>query len=147
MSAINPAHVPWKRARLHLYRLRRWFFTRPKPDHEPYIVVDATMEEVDEALRREHFICDWALSYNYEGEVLNKMRAEYVDDEYMEYQTHLRTFEHPEGVEILAHFELDPTGYPQKHIEEVNFDIERGVDEVAAALERQDMDFEVRGEP
>ncbi|WP_254769183.1 hypothetical protein [Salinilacihabitans rarus] len=135
---------PPSRARLtdvFLRDLRRFvlsvrgrFFTRPKPA-EPAVLVPRSADEVERLLGERHFEPNWDLSFAYFGEVCNLRRVEYVADHptgYEWWQVHVRGYHHPEGIELTAHFETDPSESPDAHVDRVGIDVERGL----AALER-----------
>lgn len=123
--------------------VRGRFFTRPKP-LEPAVLVPRPVEEVERLLGERHFEPNWDLSFAYFGEVLNLRRVEYVADRprgFEWWQVHVRGYRHPEGIELTAHFETDPSEYPDAHVERVGIDIEHGLDELKAVLDDADVEY------
>lgn len=138
--------VPWNKALLYFDYFRRRFFSVEVPSRHPEVYVEEDYEDLREMFRKEHFMVSWPFSYNYEGEVMNVMRPEYEDDEYNFYQTHVRAFESEDGYYLLAHHELDPTDYPKEHLDEVNYDVPKGVEILEGILSRNDIDYEIKDE-
>ncbi|WP_242695430.1 hypothetical protein [Halomontanus rarus] len=122
------------------------FFTRPKPA-EAALVVGLEPDEVESILGGEHFAPNWDMSFEYFGEVLNLRRVEYVADhpDYRWWQVHVRGYHHPAGLELTAHFETDPSESPDAHVDRVGIDIDRGLEELRAVLEENDVEYEEFG--
>ncbi|EMA28457.1 hypothetical protein [Halobiforma nitratireducens] len=120
------------------------FFTRPKPP-EPAIVVDLTVDEVERLLGEEHFAPNWDLSFAYFGEVCNLRRVEYVADHplgYRWWQVHVRGYHHPDGIELTAHFETNPSESPDAHVDRVGIDVPRGLKSLRDVLEAHNVPYE-----
>lgn len=120
-----------------LLSVRGRFFTRPKPV-EPAVIVPLSPDEAERVLGERHFAPNWDMSFAYFGEVLNLRRVEYVTDHpsgYEWWQVHVRGYHHPEGLELTAHFETDPSETPDAHVDRVGIDIDRGLEELVAVLE------------
>ncbi len=123
--------------------VRGRFFTRPKP-FEPSLVVSLTESEVERLLGGRHFAPNWELSFAYFGEVLNLRRVEYVADHptgYEWWQVHVRGYHHPDGVELTAHFETDPSESPDAHVDRVGIDIDRGLETLRDVLEEEGVTY------
>lgn len=134
----------WDRALLYFSYFRRRYFSVEVPPKQPRVYVEEDYEKLQEIFRREHFLVSWPFSYNYEGEVMNMARAEYEDDEYSFYQTHVRAFESDDGYFFLAHYELDPTDYPREHLDGVNIDGAKGRENLKDILSEYDIDYEIK---
>ncbi|WP_293030801.1 hypothetical protein [Natronococcus sp.] len=119
------------------------FFTRPKP-LEPALLVSLSSSEVERLLGEHHFAPNWDMSFAYFGEVCNLRRVEYVADHpsgYEWWQVHVRGYHHPEGVELTAHFETDPSESPDAHVDRVGIDVDRGLEELESVLEASDVAY------
>jgi len=136
---LDPRH--WRYIRRTFNAIRLSLFSKdPRPSQ---VSVDASIEEVRAALGRRHFTNAWELSYHYNGEDLNMRRPEYVDDDYNWYQLHIRGFERDDGgVDLHAHFELEPTAHPYGHIEGTNFNISRGAEMLVDILDEEGFEYE-----
>lgn len=129
--------LPWAAKREIFRWFRRSYFTKDKPDH-PSFVVDMTADEVRETLGRQGFVPEWPLSYVYGGEVLNCRTYFYDPRESLPHrQIHVRAFEHPDGLEILAHAEPDPVHHPQAHLESHDMEFTKANDFVKRRLENE----------
>lgn len=120
------------------------FFTRPKPP-EPALVVDRTTDEVERVLGEAHFAPNWDMSFAYFGEVVNLRRVEYVPDHSLPYhwwQVHVRGYHHPKGLELTAHFETNPSEYPDAHVDRVGIDVPRGLETLRTVLDGADVGYE-----
>lgn len=137
-------NIPWNKVLLYFNYIRRNFFSVELPPGHTRIYVEEDYEELREMFRREHFLVSWPFSYNYKGEVMNLMRPEYENDEYTFYQTHVRGFESGDGYYLVAHWELDPTDYPEEHLDEVNFSETKGEKVLKHILDKNDVDYEVK---
>lgn len=139
--AFKVTKLPWKFMRRSLYTIRRAVGGVRRPD-EKHLVVESDIETLEDAFRKLHFREGWFLSYYYRGEDSNLCRAEYKEDEFEDYQLHIRLFERSDGrVEIYSHVELDPMQYPRKHISEVNISTEEGVEMTKGILKQNKIEF------
>ncbi|WP_247002395.1 hypothetical protein [Halosolutus gelatinilyticus] len=123
--------------------IRGRLFTRSKP-LEPALLVSRSVDDIERALGERHFEPNWDMSFAYFGEVLNLRRVEYVGDRHSKFdwwQVHVRGYHHPDGVELTAHFETDPSEYPDAHVERVGIDIDRGLETLTSALEDANVEF------
>ncbi|WP_255168575.1 hypothetical protein [Natrononativus amylolyticus] len=128
--------------------VRGRFFTRPKPP-EPSVVVGLEAAAVERLLGEHHFAPNWDMSFAYFGEVCNLRRVEYVADHplgYRWWQIHVRGYHHPDGLELTAHFETDPSESPDAHVDRIGIDIQRGLAELIDLLETNDVSY-TREEP
>jgi len=144
MSAItklDPRH--WRSVRRLFNTIRVSLFTSNAGSGRAQIEVDASLDEVREALGKRYFTNAWELSYHYEGEDLNMRRPEYVDDEYNWYQLHIRGFEQDDGTVLLyAHLELEPTEYPYEHLNGTNFSDSKGYEMMTPLLDDAGIEYE-----
>lgn len=141
--------VPWRIIRKTFYYYRRLLFT---VDHgsDPIVLPNTSIDELREILRKEHFANGRFFSYSYKGEDLNVFRAEYKDDEYGDYQTHIRAFSYEDEPKasicgISPHVELDPRsdGQAKDHLESVHLSVSEGIKEVKGILNRHDVSYRV----
>lgn len=134
--------VPWPYIQWKLRWFRKAFYTIERPERDRYFVVDAERDEVIEALGRLSFAPNWELSYNYEGEDLNLSRVMYEESEEYDirwWQVHVRGYVAEDGIKLEAHWEAEPSEHPEEHIDEVGFDIDRGIEELGHYLEQTDL--------
>lgn len=146
LSSATLTDVLLRDLRRLLVAARGRFFTRPKP-LESAFVVDREVEELERLLGEAHFEPNWDLSFAYFGEVLNLRRVVYAADHplgYRWWQVHVRGYHHPEGVELTAHFETDPSEYPDAHVDRVGIDVDRGLEVLREVLEERDVEYEFR---
>lgn len=126
-----------------LLSMRGRFFTRPKP-LEPAVLVSLSATGAEKLLGEHHFAPNRDLSFAYFGEVCNLRRVEYVADHpsgYEWWQVHVRGYHHPEGLELTAHFETDPSESPDAHVDRVGIDVERGLEELTTVLDANDVPY------
>jgi len=112
--------LPWRALRRLLYAARRRWFTVPRPDTDA-VVVEESLEEVRATLAEASYNPGWPLSYKYYGEDLNARR--YFFDPTRAHphrQLHIRGFETPDGVELVAHEEPAPEHHPRAHLKELD---------------------------
>lgn len=138
----NVLDTPFRNLRFSLWWIRKTFFARPRSD-VPAFRVPLGPGEVKELLGRHNFEPGWNTSYYYYDEVLNLRRPEYHDHEtgYEWWQVHVRGYDHPEGVELEAHFETDPSEHPDAHVDLVGLDVERGLRALGSVLAEHDVDY------
>ena len=137
LSRANLTDTLLRDCRRLLLSARGRFFTRPKP-LEPALLVSLSPSEAERLLGECHFAPNWDMSFAYFGEVYNLRRVEYVADHpsgYEWWQVHVRGYHHPEGLELTAHFETDPSESPDAHVDRVGIDIDRGLEELESVLE------------
>lgn len=127
--------IPWplvRKAHRLLYRLRPSVDV-PDQDH---LVTNASLDTIRVALGKRHWTNSWELSYAYVGEDLNMRRPEYDETDGRPWkQTHVRGFDHGTHAELHAHFEYEPTEYPEAHLHAESLDVHEGLDRLASALE------------
>jgi hypothetical protein len=144
-------HLPEKPLRAlkwSFWWLRKTFFSKPKPEN-PAVVVD--MDEAGaEAFLGEHFFePGWEMSYHYHNEIVNVRRVQYVGDHASGlrwWQTHIRGYDHPGGLELTAHFEPEPAEHPDAHLDGEFIDVPRGNATLVGILEEEGMAFERIGD-
>ncbi|ELY56737.1 hypothetical protein C491_12060 [Natronococcus amylolyticus DSM 10524] len=137
LSRANLTDTLLRDCRRLLLSARGRFFTRPKP-LEPALLVSLSSSDVERLLGEHHFAPNWDMSFAYFGEVCNLRRVEYVADHpsgYEWWQVHVRGYHHPEGLELTAHFETDPSESPDAHVDRIGIDIDRGLEELESVLE------------
>jgi hypothetical protein len=95
-------------------------------------------------LGRHNFEPGWELSYHYRGEILNLRRVEYVDHSSgLEWwQVHLRGYDHPDGLELAAHFETEPSEHPDAHAEMFGLDVDRGMATLTELLDEHGIEYD-----
>lgn len=143
VSRANLTDVFLRDCRRLLLSMRGRFFTRPKP-LEPSVLVSLPAAEAERLLGERHFAPNWDMSFAYFGEVCNLRRVEYVADHpsgYEWWQVHVRGYHHPEGLELTAHFETDPSESPDAHVDRIGIDIDRGLEELKRVLESNDVPY------
>lgn len=133
--------TPLKNLRQSYWWIRKTFFTRPRTPTPSYLV-DLDKPAALEVLGQRHFEPGWTFSYNYHGEVLNVRRGEYVDGEYTWWQTHVRGYDHPEGIELTAHYETDPAEHPDAHIDLHGLDVDHGMAEIKQILDERGVEYQ-----
>ena len=163
---------PLKMAKFALWWTRKTFFVKQKTDN-PAFFVTMDEDEIVDLLGREYFEPGWELSYSFQDENLNLRRVEYAPDHqiievhappdpdviYEWWQVHIRGYPHEAGeqygpspderfeadtFELAAHFELEPTEYPQSHVDHIGLEIRRGAMAVRDILEAHDVEYEYR---
>lgn len=142
-------HALWDGLRTLYRKVRRVVATSSEHGGRA-LVVPAGVPTVEAALGRRYFAPNWEFSYHERGEDLNLARIEYApqtvaDHEYTWWQTHVRGWSQPDGsVRLRPHYELEPTENDQDHIDGIGVDIGLGMDQVAAALDAEEIDYERR---
>lgn len=133
--------APLRNFRHSYWWVRKTFFTKPRSP-TPSFLIDMEKPEILRVFGGHFFEPGWELSYNYHGEVLNIRRVEYRDDvERPWWQVHIRGFPHPEGTEITAHYETEPTEHPDAHIGLHGLDVPNGMRVVRGILEEESIDY------
>lgn len=143
VSRANLTDALLRDLRRLLLSMRGRFFTRPKP-LEPSVLVSLSAADAERLLGEHHFAPNWDMSFAYFGEVCNLRRVEYVADHqsgYEWWQVHVRGYHHPEGLELTAHFETDPSESPDAHVDRIGIDIDRGLEELKRVLESNDVPY------
>lgn len=123
-------------------KLRKLFFTRERPKGT-YIIVDATIKEVKEALAAGGFAPNWTLSFNYRGEDLNMAKVFHSGTishpDYEWWQIHVRGWVINGNVELNAHIETEPTEHPSAHWNKVGVEINRALTFLRIVLNQSDL--------
>lgn len=137
--------VPFDVIRNAFRELRKALFRSPRPTGT-YLVVDATTRELEESLGGQSYAPNWEVSYYERGEILNLAQVVYDEQSvdgttYRWWQTHVRGWEHPDGVALHGHWELEPTENDEAHLDGVGYDPERGTENVKTALEDAGVPF------
>lgn len=131
MNLWKVIRVPWDAIEYGYRELRKVLFSASRPTGR-YFVVDADLDTIRAALGGQSYAPNWEFSYYKRGEILNLARVIYeqrsVDGtEYTWWQTHVRGWDHPDGIALHAHWELEPTEHPDEHLNGVGFDFDRGM--------------------
>lgn len=127
--------------RFVILHFRANLFSKSKPEQMD-LFLEEELEDLEELLGREHFTNIRERSFYYKGEDLNVARPDFVDDEWKWYQLHVRAWEEEDGLYISTHFELDGTVYPEEHLDGVNYEKERAIEEVHDIIENYGYDVE-----
>lgn len=135
------ADVPWDIIKHYFRVLRGFLFTKNVP--EPDIFVNCTIDEIRIVLGKHYFTNGWELSYSYRGEDLNMRRPDYVDDEYRWYQNHVRGWLTCGGVELSIHHELEPTEYPEEHLNNINYSKNKAIKQILNILDEEDIEYKI----
>jgi hypothetical protein len=141
----NVIRLPYDTIRFAYRQLRKALFTAPRPTGR-YLVADAPVSAVEAALGGQSYAPNWEFSYHERGEILNLARVVYEEHaiegtRYRWWQTHVRGWDHPEGVALHGHWELEPTENDRDHVDGVGFDFARGMDNLQAALDDADVSY------
>lgn len=120
-----PLHkLPWLEFRALFEFGRKVLFTIDKPDH-PSIEVDLSLEELKETLGKQGVKPGHKFSYRYNGEVYNAIMYAFDPSERLPHrQIHIRAFDHPGGLEVLAHTEPHWYHHPVAHLRSDDMEFE-----------------------
>lgn len=137
------ANVPWREMRLALRMLRASQFQINRQKGRYYRVeADDTLEAVREGLGALSYAPNWEFSY-FKGEDINLARVVYHEGDW--WQVHARGWLEDDGsVWLRAHWELEPTEAPERHLGSEGYDVERGMRKLANDLEAAGTEFQVR---
>jgi hypothetical protein len=136
--------TPLRALKWSFWWLRKTFFSKPKPEN-PAVVVPMSEADAEAFLGRHFFEPGWEMSYHYHNEVVNVRRVQYIDDHpsgLRWWQTHIRGYEHPEGLELTAHLEPEPAEHPDAHLDAEFIDVPRGNATLVELLEADGIEFE-----
>lgn len=106
--------------------------------------MDESTDSIRKILGRNYFTNSWELSYSYYGEDLNMRRPEYNESDLERpwYQTHVRGFEQEDGsLKLLAHYEYEPTEYPEEHLHNENLSVKAGIYELKRILDSSNVEY------
>jgi hypothetical protein len=140
--------TPLRALKRSFWWVRKTFFSKPKPEN-PAVVVDMDEETVEAFLGTHFFEPGWEMSYHYRNEIVNLRRVQYVADHPsgMEWwQTHIRGYDHPDGIELAAHFEPEPAEHPDAHLSGDHIDVPAGNATLAGLLEEAGVGFQRIGD-
>jgi hypothetical protein len=135
--------TPLKALRRSFWWVRKTFFSKPKPEN-PAVVVDISEAEAEAFLGERFFEPGWELSYHYHNEIVNVRRVQYISDHPSGlewWQTHIRGYDHPEGLELTAHLEPEPAEHPDAHVDGDYIDVPRGNATLVGILEEAGVEF------
>lgn len=136
--------------------LRKTFFTRPRSRSDS-VVVRLSPKTIKSRLGKRYFEPGWEFSYQYRDEILNMRRVEY-DDALSNYtsevpshldwwQVHIRGYPYPSDssspkhLELTAHFEPEPTEYPDEHVSKRYIDLDRGMETLLEILDNTNTNY------
>ncbi|MFB6256976.1 MAG: hypothetical protein ABEH58_09685 [Haloplanus sp.] len=89
------------------------------------------------------------MSYHYHNEIVNVRRVQYIDGHPSGldwWQTHIRGYDHPDGLELTAHLEPEPAEHPDAHLNGEFIDVRRGNETLVGILEADGVAFERIGD-
>lgn len=150
---VNIRNLPWSELKRLFYQFRQRFFSKPRPERV-HLETDADLDTVREELGSLFplisqaseemgfvggfgFTNGWEISYRYYGEDLNMRIPVRLDDDYRWYQLHIRGFEGA-GIELEnwldVHLELEPSEYPEGHLNGVNYRVSKAIGMFEAEL-------------
>ena len=133
--------APLKNIRRSFWWIRKTFFTKSRTP-TPSFVVEMSKPQIVRVFGQRHFEPGWEMSYNYHGEVLNIRRVVYANDgKYEWWQVHIRGFNHPNGIELTAHYETEPAEHPDAHIDLYGIETDHGMAVVREILEDENIDY------
>lgn len=137
--------IPFDQIQYGYRQLRKALFTADRPGGK-YLVVDGSTDEVEAALGRQSYAPNWEFSYHERGEILNLARVVYEEravdgTPYHWWQTHVRGWDHPDGIALHGHWELEPTENGNEHLDGVGFAFDRGMGNLRSALDRTDLTY------
>ncbi|WP_254535219.1 hypothetical protein [Halomarina litorea] len=128
--------IPWHVIKACLWIARKATSSKPEPDG-PYILAECSHELLRKTLGTHHFEPHWELSYSYRGEVENLRRVTWTDDDYPWFQTHVRSWDVPDGertatnggqaIKVRAHWEPESVAHPVAHLDGVGFERTRAM--------------------
>ena len=139
---------PLRALKWSFWWFRKTFFSKPKPEN-PAVVVSMAEKEAEAFLGEHFFEPGWEMSYHYHNEIVNVRRVQYVRDHPSGmdwWQTHIRGYAHPDGLELAAHFEPEPAEHPDAHLDGEFIDVARGNETLAGVLEEAGVAFERIGD-
>jgi hypothetical protein len=135
--------TPLRALRHSFWWFRKTFFSKSKPEN-PAIVVSMDEPEAEAFLGERFFEPGWEMSYHYRNEIVNMRRVRYVRDHPSGmhwWQTHIRGYEHPDGLELASHFEPEPAEHPDAHVDGDYIDVPRGNATLVGILEDAGVEF------
>ncbi|GAB6861416.1 hypothetical protein ACFR97_06195 [Haloplanus litoreus] len=135
--------APLRALKWSFWWLRKTFFSKPKPEN-PAVVVDMGESAAEAFLGTHFFEPGWEMSYHYHNEVVNVRRVRYLDDHPSGlhwWQTHVRGYAHPDGLELTAHLEPEPAEHPDAHLDGEFIDVPRGNATLVGLLREADVEF------
>lgn len=139
--------LPWSNIRLAYRWMRRNYFQVDRQEGKHLVIPASEIGRVEPALGQFSFAPNWEQSY-YKGEDINLARVYYdervIDDQEIRWwQTHARGFIHPDGsMWIRGHDEPEPTEYPVAHLDGIDYDIQKGLEDIAMYLDQSGIPYE-----
>ena len=140
--------TPLRALRHSFWWFRKTFFSKPKPEN-PAVVVEMGEDEAEAFLGEHFFEPGWEMSYHYHNEIVNVRRVRYIGDHpsgLRWWQTHIRGYEHPDGLELTAHLEPEPAEHPDAHLDGEFIDVHRGNETLVGILEDDGVGFQRIGD-
>lgn len=129
------------------YKIRKMLFTRERPKG-PFLAVDADKDKIVREFGQMFYGPNWALSYNFRGEIVNLARINYHYDPKTDidwWQVHVRGWTGEDGLIYLrGHYEAEPTEYPSQHLDGTGYNLEHGMMILEKTLEASDITVKKR---
>jgi hypothetical protein len=135
--------TPLRALRRSFWWIRKTFFSKPKPQN-PAVVVAMDEAEAVAFLGERFFEPGWEMSYSYRNEIVNVRRVRYLRDHSSGlhwWQTHIRGYDHPDGLELAAHVEPEPAEHPDEHVSGEFIDVPGGNATLVGLLDDGDVEF------
>lgn len=136
--------IPWDWLRSAYRDIRKALFTKPRPPGPYFFTED--VENIERSLGKMSFAPNWEFSYNKRGEDLNLAQVVFceqsIDGEtYRWWQTHVRGWLEEGGISLRAHWELEPTEHDKAHVDEIGFDLSKGMMNLRTSLDKQGISY------
>ena len=144
--SLSLVTAPWDLLRAGYRRLRGEHFTKERPTGR-HLKVNVSPEELESVPGRRGFAPNWEFSYD-KGATVNL--AQVVKDSVEAHpgiswwQTHVRAWpaEDGEGLLLRAHWEPEPTETDTAHLKGKGFDVDQGMENLAAVLSSAGIEYE-----
>lgn len=153
--------IPWRALQQFHRRIRRKYFTTPRPSNVQYFRIDGrdlsegsdgaherVLDHLTEALGERSYAPNWEFSYRYRGEDLNLARVVYEDSEehsdVLWWQNHVRAWPvegEPGMLDVRSHWEPEPTEHPTPHLEGVGFSGPKGMEMLREHLDEAGIEY------
>lgn len=144
VEAIGADAIPWNDVKKAWALGRRRWFSKPRPEGT-YFRVEATPGQIRREFGRRGYAPNWEQSFYKRGEEVNLADVRYSYDEDVPpapdavarvwWQTHLRGWPHDGGIDLIAHWELEPTENPDGHLDGVGFSYTEGMSNIEPILD------------
>jgi hypothetical protein len=140
--------LPWRAVRKSLRTLRDQYFEKPRPRGVPALAVDASLDELEAALREHHFEYPPA-SYDYAGEDLNLRRPAGTvphpeTGATLPVETHVRAFETDvDRLLCICHYEASRYEAPGPHLDGTVYSWTQGRKHLASVLDDANLAYDL----